>query len=132
MTNEKYGVGVEKEGKEYIRRMTEYLLLDLKREMWQCYVCGRDLMAARKNYKEGLLVRERDPREIHNPMLDAEKFPYSFSPKPEVCRIIEFYCPDCLTLVDTEYLPPGHPLTYDIEPDIDSLKKRYLKEQDKE
>jgi acetone carboxylase gamma subunit len=28
--------------------------------------------------------------------------------------------------VEVEYLPPGHPLTHDIELDIDSLKRRHL------
>jgi len=27
--------------------------------------------------------------------------------------------------VETEYLPPGHPPTHDIELDIDDLKKRF-------
>jgi acetophenone carboxylase len=26
--------------------------------------------------------------------------------------------------VETEYLPPGHPITHDIEIDLDALKKR--------
>ena len=39
-------------------------------------------------------------------------------------RIVEFYCPQCGTQVDTEYLPPGHPITHDIEIDIDKLQQR--------
>jgi acetophenone carboxylase len=39
-------------------------------------------------------------------------------------RILEFYCPGCGTQVETEYLPPGHPITHDIEIDIDRLKER--------
>ena len=42
-------------------------------------------------------------------------------------RIVEFYCPGCGTQIETEYLPPGHPITYDIEIDIDSLKERLRK-----
>ena len=26
--------------------------------------------------------------------------------------------------IETEYLPPGHPITHDIELDVDSLKRR--------
>jgi acetophenone carboxylase len=37
---------------------------------------------------------------------------------------VEFYCPRCGTLIETEAMPPGHPPTYDIEIDIDALKKR--------
>jgi hypothetical protein len=29
--------------------------------------------------------------------------------------------------VETEYLPPGHPITHDMELDIDSLKARLAK-----
>jgi hypothetical protein len=28
-------------------------------------------------------------------------------------------------MIENEYLPPGHPVTHDIELDIDALKKRY-------
>jgi hypothetical protein len=27
-------------------------------------------------------------------------------------------------MIETEYLPPGHPLTHDIELDIDALKEK--------
>ncbi|TMC85636.1 MAG: acetophenone carboxylase, partial [Chloroflexi bacterium] len=33
----------------------------------------------------------------------------------------------CGTQVETEYLPPGHPITHDLELDIDSLKARLAK-----
>ena len=36
----------------------------------------------------------------------------------------EFYCPGCGVQIETEYLPPGHPVTVDIELDIDRLKRR--------
>ena len=102
-------------------RMTEYLDLDLEDELWYCNRCGRALISARQNYKHGCLVYDRDPREIHPPLLDAE---FTFSPDPAWVRIVEFYCPGCGIQIETEYLPPGHPITYDIELDIDSLKAR--------
>ena len=102
-------------------RMTEYLDLDIDQEQWMCHRCGRVLGAARENYKKGCLLYDRDPREIHAPIVDGK---FSFAPDPLWVRIVEFYCPGCGTQIDTEYLPPGHPLTHDIEIDIDSLKKR--------
>ena len=39
-------------------------------------------------------------------------------------RIVEFHCPGCFTQVETEYLPPGHPVTHDIEIDLDRLRER--------
>jgi len=105
---------------EYIR-VTEYLDLDVDDEQWRCHVCGHRLGSARANYKHSCLVHERDPREIHQPLIEAD---YDFAPDPDWVRIVEFYCPGCGTQIDTEYLPPGHPITYDIEIDIDRLKER--------
>ena len=102
-------------------RFTEYLDLDLEDENWYCHVCGYKIGSARGNYKKGCLVYERNPKEIHDPILP--KAPYNFCPKEEWVSIIEFYCPGCGTLIETEYLPPGHPITSDIEVDIDSLKQ---------
>lgn len=102
-------------------RITEYLDLNLDHEEWSCNRCGQVLGPARDNYKKGCLVYDRDPREIHKPILDGK---YSFSPDPDWVRILEFYCPGCGTQVETEYLPPGHPITWDIEIDIDSLKSK--------
>jgi len=49
---------------------------------------------------------------------------FSFDPDPMWVRIVEFYCPNCGTQMETEYLPPGHPITWDIEIDLDGLKAR--------
>lgn len=106
------------------RRITEYLDLDLETERWLCNRCGTDLGAARQSYKRGCLIAARDPRDVHPPIVRDSA--YSFAPDPDWCRIVEFYCPGCATLVETEYLPPGHPLTVDIELDIDALKEKYL------
>lgn len=102
-------------------QVTEYLDLDLDEETWICNRCEQPLVSARKSYKEGCLVYNRDPREIHKPLIDG---PYTLSPDPEWIRILEFYCPGCGTQIETEYLPPGHPITHDIEIDIDRLKER--------
>src|SRR3989449_3519828 len=53
------------------RSMTEYLDLDVEEEMWYCHRCGHALIAARENYKEGCLLYNRDPREIHRPLLEG-------------------------------------------------------------
>lgn len=105
------------------RQITEYLDIDLEEEMWCCNRCGRELILARENYKRGCLVRERDPRDIYNHVVDE---PYSFAPEPEWVRIVEFYCPGCGTMIENELLPPGHPITWGIQLDIDKLKAKYL------
>jgi acetophenone carboxylase len=102
-------------------RVTEYLDLDLDSEQWICNRCGHKLGPARDNYKRGCLLYDRDPREIHSPIVEGQ---YSFAPDPLWVRIVEFYCPGCGTQIETEYLPPGHPITRDIDIDLDSLKQR--------
>lgn len=101
--------------------IAEYLDLDVDAERWHCHSCGHEIGDARANYKRGLLVHDRDPGEVHRPLIEGE---FTFSPNPEWIRILEFYCPGCGRQVETEYLPPGHPITHDTEIDIDSLKGR--------
>jgi acetone carboxylase, gamma subunit len=99
----------------------EYLDVNLDTERWSCHECGHDFGPARDNYKRGLLVAERDPRDIHPPVIEGE---FTFAPKSDWVRIIEFYCPGCGRQVESEYLPPGHPLTQDIDLDLDAIKAR--------
>ncbi|MBW7836916.1 MAG: acetophenone carboxylase [Sphingomonadales bacterium] len=104
-------------------RITEYLDIDLAAETWCCHGCGQKFGNARDNYKKGLLIAERPLEEVHQPLVTGEQF--SFKPDPDYCRLIELYCPNCGALIDNEYLPPGHPLTHDIELDIDALKQKH-------
>jgi acetone carboxylase gamma subunit len=106
--------------------MTEYLAIDLQNEKWCCRKCNYVLASARENYKEGLLVHVRDPREIHRPIIDDKLYEFTFAPDPTWVQIIEYYCPECAAQVEVEYLPPGHPPLYDMQFDIDSLKEKYL------
>jgi acetophenone carboxylase len=102
-------------------RVTEYLDLDVELEKWFCNRCGHELGPGRQSYKRGCLLYDRDPREIHPALVSGE---YNFSPDPMWVRIVEIYCPSCGVQIETEYLPPGHPLTWDIEIDLDRLKQR--------
>ncbi len=107
-------------------RFTEYLDLDIDSEQWRCNRCDAEIGSARRPYKEGCLVYERDPREIHPPLIEGD---FTFSPDPDWVRILEFYCPGCGTQLETEYLPPGHPITVDIEIDLDKLKARLASQE---
>jgi acetophenone carboxylase len=101
--------------------ITEYLDLDVDEGAWRCASCERSLIDAEENYKKGCLVYNRDPREIHNAVYEGE---YNFAPDPAWVRILEFYCPGCGVQIETEYLPPGHPVTHDINIDVPALKAR--------
>jgi len=105
------------------RRITEYLDIDLEKEAWACNVCGHELISARENYKKGCLVYARNPREIWDPVVDE---PLNFAPDPNWVNVVEFYCPQCGTMIENEVLPLGHPITYDMELDIDAIKNKYL------
>ena len=102
----------------------ESLGVDLDAERWVCWVCAADLGPARANYKEGCLVADRDPRDVHGRSASSADG-LGFTPDPRWCRVVEFYCPGCATLLEVEYLPPGHPLTHELELDIDALKARF-------
>lgn len=99
--------------------ITEYLAIGLDDRCWHCRRCGSDLGPADRPYKEGCLIAERNPHEVH-PTLGSDPV-FNFSFDPSVVRLIEFYCPGCVVLLETEYLPPGHPLTWDIQLDVDAL-----------
>ena len=104
-------------------RITEHLDMDLERERWVCNRCEQDIGDARRSFKHGLLVRDRDPHTIHRPLIDPDKHQFTFAPDPAWCRMLEFCCPGCGTLVEVEYLPPGHPVSHD-RYDVDWLKER--------
>jgi acetone carboxylase, gamma subunit len=102
--------------------ITTALEIELEDETWRCAHCDHSIASARENYKTGCLVADRPPAEIHAPIIDADKYDITFSPDPDWCAILEFCCPSCGTLIEVEYLPPGHPPAYDIELDIDALR----------
>lgn len=104
-------------------RITEYLDVDLDDLNWCCNRCGRQLGPADRNYKEGCLAAARDPGEVL-PRLTPDA-PYDFAADPDWCQLVEFYCPGCATLIEVEVLPPGHPVTWDIKPDLAQLKARF-------
>jgi acetone carboxylase gamma subunit len=105
--------------------MTEYLRINLDTEKWECRVCDHEIAPAKRSYKEGLLVHNRDPREIHPPIIDPEKYRFTFSPDPDWVRILEYCCPNCGTQVETEYAVPGHPPLYDMEVNVSALKAQW-------
>lgn len=108
-------------------RITEYLDIDLDSGMWCCYVCRHELIAATKNYKEGCVVYERDPKEIYPPVFPDAEFNLSVADGYGV--FIEFYCPGCGTMIENELLPEGHPPAHDIELDLEALRAKYSEEK---
>jgi acetone carboxylase gamma subunit len=109
-------------------RITEYLDIDLEKEMWCCNHCGTEIISAREPYFKGCLVYDRPGSEIYGPATEiAPGQLVHYAPDPRFQRTLEFYCPECGTMVEVQYLPPGHPIPVDIALDIDKMKQRYLK-----
>jgi acetone carboxylase gamma subunit len=103
-------------------KMTEALDINLANETWCCRKCAHEIGPATGSYKQGLLVYARDPREVHQSIIDPTLYAQNFAPQPEWVRIVEYYCPNCALLVEAEYLPPGHPPVMDMHFDLDSLR----------
>jgi acetone carboxylase, gamma subunit len=101
-------------------RITENLDVDLRTGRWRCHHCTADLGPAEENYKRGCRIAARDPEEVWQPLVDE---PVTFSYPRDWCRLVEFYCPSCAWLIEVEVLPPGHPITHDIQIDLDALAR---------
>lgn len=113
------------------QQVTEGLDMDLNLDgtqgwRWLCHECGYDLGPAQENYKKGCLIHARKPDEVWPPQIDEA---YTFSYNAGWMRLVEFYCPGCGTMIELEVLPPGHPITHDIELDLESLRQRLLAEE---
>lgn len=106
-------------------RITEYLDIDLNSEVWSCHRCGHEIGPAAESYKKGCLVYDRDPTTVHPPSVGRDVSAFTLAPDPEWCRIVEYYCGGCGGLMEVEYLPPGHPITHDIEIDLAKLRERH-------
>ena len=100
------------------RSITESLVVNTETREWECSRCQHSLGSASENYKKGCLIAQRDPNEIWQPLIDGK---LNFTYDPTWSRIVEFYCPGCGALLEVEMLPPGHPLTHDIELDLAAL-----------
>ena len=106
-------------------QITEYLDIDLEREVWCCRVCGHNLARAEENYKRGCLVYERDPQDIYPKIYpDAE---FGLTVAEGYGLFVEFYCPGCGTMFENELLPEGYPPTHDLELDLEALKAKHQK-----
>ena len=114
-----------------IRRIGESLDLEMTTATatgwrWRCHDCSHDLGPAEENYKKGCLIDARDPEEIWQPYIEEA---YTFSYKADWMQLVEFYCPGCGTMIEVEVLPPGHPLSHDVELDLESLRQRVVREE---
>jgi acetone carboxylase, gamma subunit len=83
--------------------------------------CGHEFCEVTSNWKLSALVHVRDTEakiaELYPPMMGSD---------PEWMNLREFICPGCATLLEVEAVPPGYPVVFDFQPDIDGFYERWL------
>jgi len=83
--------------------------------------CGHEFGPVEQNWKCASAVLVRDTAELLEEIYD----PWNrCDPSWEELR--EFYCPGCWSLLEVEAAPPGYPVMFDFQPDIDTFYQEYL------
>lgn len=75
--------------------------------------CGHDVGPANENYKRHLLMRE-SPVQAAGPWVD----PFHLGGDRFVCR--EFFCPNCVLLLDVETAQRNEPILWDVRLEVPS------------
>ncbi len=94
-------------------RIHEYLeIVEKDGEMViRCLKCGYIFGSAKENYKKGCLLREREFKEVMNPM-------FCLSKEGAFERLQEFICPGCGILLEVDVVVPEleqDPILWDIQ-----------------
>ena len=55
--------------------------------------------------------------ELYPPMMHCD---------PEWMELREFFCPGCSSLLEVEAVPPGYPLLFDFQPDLETFYREWL------
>lgn len=92
------------------------------RRLVKCH-CGHEFCEVTRNWKLEALVRVRDTAEKLR-----ELYPAMSACDPEWMNLREFICPGCATLLEVEAVPPGYPVVFDFQPDIDGFTRDWLGE----
>lgn len=87
-------------------------------------VCGCEFGDYRRNWKYQALVYVRDSEEKQR-----EVYPAMMHAHPDWMVLREFYCPGCMAQLEVEAVPPGYPLIFDFQPDIDAFYRDWLKRE---
>ena len=97
------------------RTVGDYLAVDADSGTFSCAKCGHWLGPVEDNYKEQLVVRERDVEELGDLWID----PSILLDEEIVFR--EFLCPGCATRISTESCRQGDPIVPDVRLDTETL-----------
>jgi acetone carboxylase gamma subunit len=83
--------------------------------------CGHSFGDYRVNWKLSALVFVRDSKELID-----EIYPNMMGCDPNWMEMREFYCPGCQLQLEVEAVPPGYPIVFDFEPDLEAFYEEWL------
>lgn len=83
--------------------------------------CGHEFCEYTTNWKLHALVYVRDTEEKLQ-----EVYPRFMSCDPNWMVLREYYCPGCQTQLEVEAVPPGYPIVFDFQPDIEAFYEKWL------
>ncbi len=83
--------------------------------------CGFEFGDYGVNWKHKARVYVRDSvealRELYRPYEHSD---------PQWMELREFYCPGCFALLEVEAVPPGYPVIFDFQPDLEAFYQKVL------
>lgn len=83
--------------------------------------CGQEFGSYTQNWKLQALIRVRDDEASL-----GEIYPGRHMNDPEWMEIREFLCPGCVRLLEVEAAPPGFPVVFDFQPDLETFYDEWL------
>lgn len=83
--------------------------------------CGHEFCEYTTNWKLHALVYVRKTEEKLQ-----EVYPRFMGCDPNWMVLREYYCPGCQTQLEVEAVPPGYPIIFDFQPDIDAFYEKWL------
>jgi len=83
--------------------------------------CGHEFGDYHENWKLEALVHVRDTEEKLQ-----EVYPPLMHSNPEWVVLREYYCPGCKTQLEVEAVPPGYPVIFDFQPDLETFYREWL------